>query len=120
VKKALGSKETVTIADISNMSGRDALLSIKESASIADVLAMLKNVQRVVVIKETGGSNQFVGVISQVCVSIFNALVDYCGFLDLALWASRYPACNWALGERRKDHCGDWACRGICCLHLSG
>jgi CBS domain-containing protein len=79
----------VTIADVSNLSGRDALVSIKETETIAVVLELLTKVQRVVVIAESNGSNQFVGVISQSTIasylaSIYGAPVT--PRVDEALW----------------------------------
>lgn len=71
VKMALGSDSAVSIAQISNLSTRDALVSINESKSLDDVLSLFSSAcQRVVVVAEIqGGSNKFVGVISQVGIS---------------------------------------------------
>lgn len=65
---AVGNSDGVNIKRVSNLSNQNPLVSIEEDKPLAEALKLFKQsrTQRIVVIKPSESSNQFVGVLSQV------------------------------------------------------
>ncbi|KAL3893855.1 MAG: hypothetical protein SGCHY_005600 [Lobulomycetales sp.] len=96
VKMAVGNSDGVNIKRVSNLSNQNPLVSIEEDKPLAEALKLFKQsrTQRIVVIKPSESSNQFVGVLSQSTIASF--LTSKYGVLQ----TPRPEAGLWPEGEK--------------------